>query len=115
MREWAKKFQNGRPSVDIAGPSCPNQNEWIDIESEDDDSLDIFNFQGQSGSKVKQEEMCPLDKWLENWFSRTESKFESFQFYESETLFSFKKARRMMSLMQSTLEYFFGLEMTEIQ
>ena len=77
MREWAKKFQNGRPSVDIAGPSCPNQNEWIDIESEDDDSLDIFNVQGQSAAKVKQEEMCPLDKWLENWFSRTESKFET--------------------------------------
>lgn len=75
LQDWAKIFRNGRScsDVDVAGPSIPTQSEWID--SEEDDSRDNFDLLTSSAAPfVGEKKLCPLDIWLENWFSRTEWK-----------------------------------------
>ena len=85
LEQWAKTFHNGRrSSIEIAGPSIPAQSEWIDIEDfSEEDSLDIFDLE-TSNAPSDGEKMCQLDRWLENYFSRTEwKKYIRFRFFES--------------------------------
>ena len=82
LQDWAKIFRNGRScsDVDVAGPSIPTQSEWID--SEEDDSRDNFDLLTSSAAPfVGEKKLCPLDIWLENWFSRTEWKKKIIQIY----------------------------------
>ena len=74
IQKWAKKFQNGRcPVVEVAGPSFqwgPSQNQWIDSESEEDDSRSMFQVLPSNPALSEDKKICPLDRWLENWFQR---------------------------------------------